>query len=236
MRINRFRIFPLAAVLFFFAVFPSSLAAQQRLDVGVHLTPQLLPIQALNRGEVEREGDLMYTSGEDGIDLGVSAGGYLEYEVASGLFLRGGLDVVRKRYRYTVHAKRADASLDQSGVNRVAYTAMEIPLAILYRFDYLPNNDRFLIGVGAVAGRWVGDPQLKSAFYRGSSNHPPFRYNPYTLNLFAGFDRYLDSRFVLGFEPYVSYSPTPTEFRLETRTKAVAQLEAGLSLRLRFDN
>ncbi|THH40588.1 hypothetical protein [Neolewinella litorea] len=213
----------------------SALWAQQRLDVGVHLSPHVLTIHSETKTPV-REGGLSYTEGENGVELGWAAGGYLEYEVVSGLFLRAGVDVSRKRYRYAVNARREDPSLDESGTNRVVYMAIELPVSVIYRFDYLPNNDRFLVGVGGVANRWVGDPQLETAFYRGSSNRPPLDYNRHSFTVFGGFERFLSSRFVMGIEPFVSYSPWPTEFRLETRTDAVAGLEAGVALRLRFDN
>lgn len=235
MRSNLLQVCRLAGASLLFTFLLTPLTAQQRLDLGVHLTPQLLSIQAEAR-DVEPEGNFSYTEGGNGLDVGWAAGGYLEYEVSPGLYLRGGVDVVRKRYRYPVTAYREDATLNASGTNRVVYMALEVPVSVIYRFNYHRNNDRFLLGVGGVANRWVGDPQLETAFYRGSSNRPPFRYNRHAITVFGGFERFIGSRFVIGLEPSISYVPQPSSFRLETRTTAVAGLEAGLSLRLRFDN
>ena len=212
------------------------LSAQQRLDVGIHFTPQTTFVRSDARREF-REGTLVYTEGGSGVDLGYGFGGYLEYEVLPGLSLRAGIDVSRKRYRYEVREVRIDGTPSTAtGTNRVVFMAIEVPVAVIYRFDYLPNNDRFLVGAGGVAGRWVGDPLLETDFYEGSSNHPPLAYSPYSLKVFTGYEHYIGSRFLVGIEPYVSYAPRATEFRLESRTTALTDTEAGVTLTLRFDN
>ncbi len=226
----------LTALVGLLALFLSpDLTAQQRLDLGVHVTPQALSMHSEERDGF-REGNFVYTEGGSGVDVGISAGAYLEYEVVPGLSLRAGVDMVRKRYRYDVRQTRLDSVAGNSGLNRIVYMAMEIPVSVIYRFDYFRNNDRFLVGAGGVIGRFVGDPQAETAFYRGNSGGDNFEYRNYSLHVLAGYERYLSDRFVLGFEPYISYAPTPDRFHLETRTDAVSGLEAGLSVRLRFDN
>ncbi|WP_157974480.1 hypothetical protein [Lewinella sp. IMCC34183] len=183
------------------------------------------------------EGVLAYTAGGSGVAIGYTVGGYLEYAITSRLSVRVGIDVSRRRYRYDVSESRQDTAFSTlTGENRIVYMAIEAPAAVLYHFDYGPDNDRFLVGVGGTLARWVGDPLMETTFYFGSSNRPPFTYSPYSLRLFGGYEHYIADRFVVGIEPFVSYAPTPTEFHLEHSTVAYAAWEAGISLRLRFDN
>lgn len=213
----------------------SAVTAQQRLDLGIHFSPQLMPLRAEVRPDFQ-EGTVGYTEGGDGLDLGFTTGAYLEYALGSRLSLRGGLNLSRRRYRYPVSEYRTDGSLVRSGTNRVVYTAMELPFAVIYHFDYLRNNGRFLLGAGGVPLRFVGGPQLKTIDYLGSSSNAPIEYRTYSLHVFAGYDHYLSDRFVLGIEPFVSYSPSGDVLMLESRTVGVADLEAGVALRIRFDN
>ncbi len=212
------------------------LCAQQRLDLGVHLTPQLLFVRSERRSGFTRDA-LDYTEGGGGVAVGFGVGAYLEYEVLPGLSLRAGVDMARKRYAYDVWRHRTDStSLSGQGVNRIVFMAMEVPVSVIYRFGYLPGAGQFLVGAGGVIARHIGDPQLETEFFGGSSNHPPFTYSSYSLKIFAGYERYLGSRFVAGLEPYLSYAPQATEFLLESRTTAVADLEIGVAMTLRFDN
>ncbi len=214
----------------------SPLRAQQRLDLGVHFTPQTLLVHSEPRQGVGDDA-LVYSEGGGGVAVGFGAGAYLEYEVCSGLSVRAGADLARKRYAYDVRRSQPNTGEgDERGVNRVIFVAMEVPVSVVYRFGSLRNGNGLLIGFGGVVTRFIGDPQLETAFFGGSSNDPPISYSPHALRVLAGYERYVSSRFLFGIEPYVSYSPRPTEFRLESRTTAVANLEAGISLTLRFDN
>ena len=212
------------------------LRAQQRLDLGVHIAPQMQFVHSELRPGFGDDA-VVYTEGGKGVAAGYGVGAYLEYELVGGLSLRAGVDLARKRYTYDVRISRPDTlTQNVGGTNRIVFMAMEVPVSLIYRFGFLPNDDQLLVGAGGVIARWIGDPQLETDFYRGSATHPPFTYSPYSLKVFAGYERYVSSRFVLGVEPFLSYSPQPNEFRLESRTTAVADLEAGLSVTLRFDN
>lgn len=208
-----------------------SLSAQQRLDFGFVLGPELNHITSEAR---ETNGDRALTTGHSGVSVGFVTGAYLEYEIFGGLSLRGGLNYTRKRFNYAVTELRPESGEVREGNNRVVYTAIEVPFALLYRFHYLPNNDRFIVGVGAVVDRWLGDPQIETPFVAGSADRDYIQESYRSVNFFVGYDHYISDRFVVGIEPYVSYSPT--EFRFDTETLSSNQLQAGISLRLRFDN
>ena len=182
----------------------------------------------------ESSGPTTRTTGHDGISVGFVVGAYLEYEVFGGLSLRGGLNYTRKRFNYAVTELTKESGESRDGNNRVVYTAIELPFALLYRFRYLPNNDRFIVGVGAVVDRWLGDPQIETPFVAGSANRDYIQPSYRAVNFFVGYDHYLSDRFVLGVEPYVSYSPT--EFRFDTETLSSNRLQLGIMLRVRFDN
>ena len=209
----------------------NSLSGQQRLDLGVVLAPEFNRVQSIAQPSEREQGR---TYGGQGLSIGFVAGAYLEYEVLSGLYLRGGLNYARQRYSYEVSRDPVEETDPTTALNRVVYTAIEIPFAILYRFRYAPNNDRFLIGVGGVADRWLGDPQIETDFVTGSSDRSFIQEATRSVNAFIGYDRYIADRFVLGIEPYISYSPT--QFHFETETVAKNTLQGGIALRLRFDN
>lgn len=208
-----------------------SLSAQQRLDLGVVLGPELNHITSEAR---ESQANGVRTTGESGSSVGFVAGAYLEYEVFGGLSLRGGLNYTRKRFNYAVSEQRSENEAINYGNNRVVYTAIELPFALLYRFRYLPNNDRFIVGVGAVVDRWLGDPQVETPFVAGGADRDYIQESTRSVNFFVGYDHYISDRFIVGVEPYISYSPT--EFEFDTETLSSNQLQAGISLRLRFDN
>ena len=219
------------SALFLFLSPLNPVLGQQRLDLGVVFSPEFNRVQSAARiSEPEQD----RTFGGEGFSLGFVAGAYLEYEIVSGLFLRGGLNYARQRYSYEVRRERLGEPEPATGLNRVVYTAIEIPVALLYRFRYAPNNDRFLIGIGGVADRWLGDPQVETDFVAGSSDRSFIQEAYRSVKAFVGYDRYLSDRFVLGIEPYVSYSPT--RFHFETETVAKNTLQGGIALRLRFDN
>lgn len=209
----------------------STSVAQQRLDLGVVFGPETNHVVS-----EPRESDLLrsQTTGESGTAVGFIAGAYLEYEVVSGLFLRGGLNYTRKRYNYSVTRGLPEQGNLDFGQNRVVYTAIEIPVAVLYRFLYRPNNDRFYVGLGGVVNRWLGDPQIETDFALGSSNRSYIDEAKQSGKFFVGYDRYISSRFVLGIEPYVSYSPT--RFLFETETISENRIQGGVAIRIRFDN
>lgn len=209
----------------------NSLSGQQRLDLGVVFSPEFNRVQSTARVSEIEQGR---TYGGDGLSVGFVAGAYLEYELLSGLYLRGGLNYARQRYSYDVRRDPVAETEPTTALNRIVYTAMEIPVAILYRFRYAPNNDRFLIGFGGVVDRWLGDPQVETDFVAGSSDRSFIQEAYRSVNAFIGYDRYLSDRFVLGIEPYISYSPT--QFHFETQSVAKNTLQGGIALRLRFDN
>ena len=230
------RQFITAALLGLLCVLPvTAVFAQQRLDLGVHLSPQAMPLRSEPK-QSYREDVATYTEGSDGLDLGFTTGAYLEYALSRRLSIRGGLNLSRRRYRYPVSEYLADGSLVRSGINRVVYMAMELPVALVYRFDFRRNNDRFLLGAGGVPARWVGGPQLETMNFRGSSSDAPIDYGTYSVHVFTGYDHYLSDRFVLGIEPFLSYSPAGDVLMLESRTLAISKAEAGVALRIRFDN
>ena len=174
------------------------------------------------------------TTGHEGVSVGFVLGAYLEYEVFGGLSLRGGLNYTRKRFNYAVSELTPESGEVREGNNRVVYTAIELPFALLYRFRYFGNNDRFLVGVGAVVDRWLGDPQIETPFVAGSAYRDYIQESYQAVNFFVGYDHYISDRFVLGIEPYISYSPN--ELRFDSETLSSNQLQAGVALRLRFDN
>ena len=219
------------SALYIFFLSSNGLFAQQRLDLGVMVAPEFNRVVSSPRLS---EGMREKTYGENGFAVGFVAGAYLEYEVLSGLFLRGGLNYARQRYEYDVYREVGEGNVTSTSRNRIVYTAMEIPVAVLYRFLFSPSNDRFLIGVGGVVDRWLGDPQIETDFVAGSSDRSFIQEAYRSINAFVGYDRYLSDRFVLGIEPYVSYSPT--QFNFETETVAKNKFQGGIALRLRFDN
>ena len=206
-------------------------SGQQRLDLGVVLAPEFNRVQSIAQPSGLERGR---TYGGQGLSLGFVAGAYLEYEVLSGLYLRGGLNYARQRYSYDVRRDPGQVGEPNEGKNRVVYTAIELPVAVLYRFHYSANNDRFLFGVGGVLDRWLGDPQVDAVFVPGSLDRSYIQEAYRSVQAFVGYDHYVSDRFVLGIEPYVSYSPT--RFQFETESTGKNTLQGGIALRIRFDN
>ena len=226
------------ALLFIFGcLFVLPLAAQSPLDVGVHLTPQMRYIAST---PAEVRPSVAPTVGQDGLALGMGGGAYLEYEFAPGWSARGGVDFSYKRnhYRVTRTVPPAEGSMDPvqylEGHNRIAYASIEVPVSVVYHFDYRRHDNRFLIGAGTTLNRWNGTPTLRTRFYRKGSADEPVSVAKHSLTVFGGYEHPLSYSLVMSFEPYVTY--VPSKFLLESASQSRIIAEAGLSVRLRLDN
>ncbi|CAH1001557.1 hypothetical protein LEM8419_02460 [Neolewinella maritima] len=216
-------------VTFLCAVTTSGVSAQSPLDVGLHFSPQIRYISSSAPDGVQRR---VTTSGRDGLALGATAGGYLEYALTDHWYVRGGIDVAYKRNRYATQRTVAEVDTVRNGSNFISYASIELPVALLYRFGYRRNYDSFLLGVATTLTRWGGDPKITSSFNGTSDNS--IAYPKHTVTVFGGYETYLSEVLVLGIEPYVSY--VPTEFRIENATTSTVRFEAGISLRVHLDN
>ncbi|MCP9234979.1 outer membrane beta-barrel protein [Lewinella sp. JB7] len=224
---------PLPMLLVFLALLSVPVSAQSPLDVGGHISPQLRYISSADRGvEVPTTGS--FTSGKDGLSLGIGAGVYLEYAITPNWFVRGGVDLSYKRNQYGVRKTFVESDSTISGTNQIVYSSIELPLSVLYRFDFLPNGDSFLLGIGTTVNRWGGNPRAFASFFHRRGVKEFVDYPRHTVTVFGGYERYLSNVIVVGLEPYLSY--VPTRFNLETTTSAKVQVEAGLSLRFHLDN
>ena len=218
--------------LFISALLPGTLRAQSPLDVGVHFSPQLRYISSSTQGEEPTSGT--FTRGLNGVSMGAGGGVYLEYEITPNWFIRGGVDLSYKRNHYGVEKVLLEFDSIATGSNQVVYTSIEVPVAVLYRFDYLSNGNSFLLGAATTLNRLTGAPRAWTTFASRSNLKDKITYPDHTFTVFGGYEHYLSSSLVLGFEPYLAY--VPTRFNLETSTTAKVQIEAGLSVRLRLDN
>ena len=222
----------IALIAFAVSSFTPSLRAQSPLDVGIHFSPQLRYISSTPLDDAPTKGIL--TSGKDGLSVGAGVGAYLEYAITPHWFLRGGIDYSYKRNHYATERAYPEQDTVRKGSNQVIFTSIEIPVAVLYRFDFLKNDNSFLLGIGTTLNRWNGNPRLFSTFVNRRSAKDAVEYAKRSVTVFGGYEHYLSSTVVLGLEPYLAY--VPTRFSLETTTTAKVQLEAGLSLRLHLDN
>ena len=208
------------------------LTAQDRINVGVHFTPQLRFITStLNENPVGEPP----TWGGSGEELGYGAGAYLEYELLPSVLLRAGVDYSRRRHRYAVETGLPESATRITGTNRIVYTCLELPVSVAYQFAS-PRDDRrgFLLGVGAVANRWLGDEQLDLDLNLHSGGSDDLHISPYSLLLFAGYEHPIDDVFLVGWAPYVAYPPTSST--LESHPTARVAFEAGLAIRFVLDN
>ncbi len=210
---------------------PLSLTAQSPLDVGIHLTPQ---VRYITSSATEIRQTNIPTVGQDGLSVGMGGGGYLEYEFAPGWSARGGIDFSYKRNHYTVMRTFTETGETLEGHNRIAYASIEVPVSVVYHFDYLRHDNRYLVGVGTTLNRWNGSPTFRTSFFRKGSVDEPVSVAKHSLTVFGGYEHPLSDTFVLSFEPYVAY--VPSEFLLETSSRSKIFLESGLSVRLRLDN
>ncbi len=223
---RRFLTFLLLAA--FFGLQP--LYSQNRFAVGVTVGPELSYVtSSLQESGLSRN----ITSGGSGLAVGFVFGGYVEYQVFWNLSLRTGLNYARKRFSYEVMRGLPEQADITTGQNRIVYTAIEVPLALVYRFPYMSNNDRFLVGVGGVVNRWFGDPKVETPFLAGSMEADYIDDANQAIRAFVGFDHFITDHLVLGIEPYLSYSPT--QFTFESESVAKVKCLAGVSVRVRFD-
>jgi len=206
-------------------------AAQSPLDVGIHFSPQL---RYLHSSPTEGKAGTVITSGNDGLAVGLGGGAYLEYEITPNWFVRGGLDLSYKRNHYTTQRSYRELDTVRQGSNLIVYTSIELPVAVIYRFDFLRNDNSFLLGVGTTLNRWNGTPRHWSTFAQRNSLKDAIEFSRRSVTVFGGYEHYLNRTLVLGLEPYLAY--VPTRFKLETTTTTRVQLEAGLSVRMRIDN
>ncbi|PPK88292.1 hypothetical protein CLV84_1257 [Neolewinella xylanilytica] len=205
--------------------------AQSPLDVGVHLTPQ---VRYITSSPADLRQTTIPTVGEDGLAVGFGGGGYLEYEFAPGWSARGGVDFSYKRNHYTVKRTFTETGEVVEGHNRIAYASIEVPVSLVYHFDYLRHDNRYLIGVGTTLNRWNGAPTFRTRFFRKGTVDEPVSVAKHTFTVFGGYEHPVSRAFVLSFEPYLTY--VPSEFLLETASRSKIFLESGLSVRLRLDN
>ncbi len=227
------RVVYLAALFFACCILPPSLLfSQSPLDVGAHFSSQLRYISSSPLGEEPTTG--AFTRGKDGLSLGGGGGVYLELEVTPYLFLRGGVDFSYKRNRYAVEKVMPEADSISRGRNQIVFTSIEIPVSVLYRFNYLSNGNSFLVGAGTTLKRFNGNINAFNSFAGRKNLESKVLFPAQSFTVFGGYETYLNDLLVLGIEPYLAY--VPTRFLLESATTARVQVEAGISVRLRLDN
>lgn len=220
------------AALFILLTAPFSLVlAQSPLDVGVHLTPQ---VRYINSRPAEVRQTNLPTTGGDGLAVGMGGGAYLEYEFAPGWSARAGVDFSYKRNHYTVTRTFTELDSTATGHNRIAYASIEVPVSVVYHFDYRKHDNRFLVGLGTTVNRWNGAPIFRTKFFGKGSVAEPVATAKHSVTLFAGYEHPVSDLLVMSYEPYIAY--VPTRFNLETASQARVFTEIGLSVRLRLDN
>lgn len=205
--------------------------AQSPLDVGVHLSPQ---VRYITSSPAELRSTNIPTVGGNGLAVGIGGGGYLQYEFAPGWSARAGIDFSYKRNHYRVTRTFTETGEVVEGHNRIAYATFEIPVSLVYHFDYLKHDNRYLIGIGSTLNRWNGQPTYRTKFFRKGSVPEPVSTARHSVTLFAGYEHPVSDAFVMSFEPYLSY--VPSEFLLETSSRSRILFESGVSVRLRLDN
>ncbi|WP_116109158.1 hypothetical protein [Lewinella sp. IMCC34191] len=210
---------------------PAVAVAQSPLDIGGHLTPQM---RYITSSSAEMRPSNMPTAGDDGLAVSIGGGGYLEYEFAPGWSARAGIDLSYKRNHYTVKRTFAETGEVAQGHNRISYASIEVPVSLIYHFDYQRHDTRYLVGVGTTVNRWNGAPVYQTSFFRKGSVAEPVSVAKHTLTIFGGYERPLSDAFVMSYEPYIAY--VPSEFRLETSSRSRILLETGISVRVRLDN
>jgi hypothetical protein len=202
---------------------------QRRFDFGLHFTPLLRHVSS----EADRaNGDPGQFVPGSGADIGMAFGATVEYSINYHWFLRGGLDYALRRHYYEVIRQATETTPSETFHNRVAFTAVAIPVAVVYRFGRGETDGEFLLGVGTTINQWLGDPQIDSDTYPEGQSDDPVVIGNWALSLFAGYDRKLTSRLIAAAEPYVRYSPT--KLYLDSGYVTGLNFEFGLSLRLRL--
>ncbi|WP_116126569.1 hypothetical protein [Lewinella sp. IMCC34183] len=222
----------LPLLLLLLTLFSLGVRGQSPLDVGIHFSPQLRYLSSSDRYDPPASGS--YTRGLDGLSMAAGGGVYLEYEVTPHWFVRSGIDLSYKRNRYAVERVFIESDSVVRGSNQIVFTSIEVPLAIIYRFDYLNNGDSYLLGVATTLTRNTGMPRAFTSFADRGSAKDKISYPAHSLTVFGGYEHNLSPSVIVGVEPYLSY--VPTRFDLERTTTTTVRVEAGLSLRLRLDN
>ena len=207
-----------------------TLAAQTRLSYGFHFSPEMNYITSTAQSSSHKK----LTTGKTGSALSASMGGYLEYEIIPNLYARGGMNIVARRHHYEVERRFEETDEVMIGENNVTYYAIEMPGAIVARTNYMKKNNRFLIGIGGVLNRWIGDPWIENDFVNGSHD-PNYRYlAKQSVSVFIGYEFELSRHSSMSIEPYVSR--TPSRFYFENYSYSDVVGEGGISFRVRFDS
>ena len=207
-----------------------TVGAQERLSYGFHFSPEMNYITSTPKSS----GDKKLTTGKTGSALSASLGGYLEYELIPNLYLRGGMNIATRRHYYEVERRFEETDEVVMGENRVTYYAIEMPGAIVVRTNYMKKNDRFLIGVGGVLNRWIGDPWIENDFVNGSFEPKYRNLAKQSVSVFIGYEFELSRHSSMSIEPYVSR--TPSRFYFENYSYSDVVGEGGISFRVRFDS
>ncbi|MGB3798919.1 MAG: hypothetical protein WA952_03840 [Lewinella sp.] len=210
---------------------PTTVRGQSPLDIGGHLSPQM---RYITSSPAELRQTNIPTEGGNGLAVSMGGGGYLEYEFAPGWSARGGIDLSYKRNHYTVKRTFTETGEVVEGHNRVSYASIEVPVSLIYHFDYMRRDTRYLVGVGTTLNRWNGAPVYRTSFFRKGSVSEPVSVAKHSLTIFGGYEKPLSDAFVISYEPYVSY--VPSEFQFETSSRSRILFETGISVRVRLDN
>ena len=213
-----------------FLAFQLSLSAQTRLSYGFHFSPEMNYIASTPKSGSDKK----LTTGKTGSAVSASLGGYLEYELIPNVYVRGGMNIAVRRHYYQVERRFEEVDEVAIGENRVTYYAIEMPGAIVARTNYMKKNDRFLIGIGGVLNRWIGDPWIENDFINGSANPEYRNFAKQTVTGFIGYEFELSRHSSMSIEPYLSY--TPTRFYFENYSYSDVVGEGGVSFRFRFDS
>ncbi len=221
---------PILLTLIFFNLLSSEdLAAQTRLSYGFHFSPEVNRMSSTARSS---DKDLI-TIGKWGSAFSATLGGYLEYEIVSNVYVRGGMNLTHRRHQYSVERRFKETDEVVNGYTKLSYYGIEMPGALVVRTNYMKNNSRFLLGVGGVINRWIGDPEIESTFRKASDERDWRNLAKQSVTGFIGYEFDLSRHSTMSIEPYLSYTPTRFYFENYTVTDLIG--EGGISFRVRFD-
>lgn len=210
----------------------ASVFGQSPLDLSVHFTPHLRYVNAKSNSLTPAPGS---TSGQGGIGLGYDVGATIGYRVTGEIYIRTGLDYVHKRHSYGVERLGNDVQANASTTNLVTYRALEVPVQLLYRFGYDNGLSNYLVGIGVVAARFIGDPRIRADLSnKDLTGFESVVTEGTPVSIFVGYDRFISRRLILSLEPYLLL--TPDRINLETNTTANVVAEGGIRIRLTRDN
>ncbi|MFK7973044.1 MAG: outer membrane beta-barrel protein [Bacteroidia bacterium] len=223
-----------------FLLLPILAFSQNKLSFGVQAQPKL---SFYSTEYTKGTGFLRVAFSSNGESLGVSFGGFVQYEIGSNFFVRSGLSHESTKFENTIWGPIFPDDLINETTSTLRYTAtfsfISIPLDFAYRLTPRNGKVQVHVGLGVSSNLTNSVTQRLSITSEGrideQLHEEGYMPNPSTFSFgfLGGIEFSLGEKFGLGIEPRIKFTPNEFVWLFAFESKTTAEASVAVMLRVK---